>query len=99
MASKRGFDSNEPTIESWQLPSSPFNPDNKDLLGARDPRDPYWLPDGIGMVVYKSVVNEAGQALEQWHPIRLACEHWAPGYQDEADCRFGCGSRGDEVAA
>ena len=98
MASRRGFDSNEPIAESWQLPSSPFNPDNKDLLGARDPRDVYWMPDGFGIVVYQSVVNEAGQALEQWHPIRLACEHWAPKAKEALDCRFGCASRAEAAA-
>ena len=99
MAAKRGFDANEPVIPSWRLPSSPFNPDNKDMLGARDPRDVYWLPEGIGIVVYASVVNEAGQALEQWHPIRLACEHWAPMDADRVDCRFGCAAKAEKEAA
>ena len=90
MASKRGFDSNEPVVESWKLPSSPFNPDNKDQLGARDPRDAYWLPEGIGIVVYQANENEEGQVLELTHQIRLDCEHWAPRGHETGDCRFLC---------
>lgn len=90
MAAKRGFDSKEPVLESYQLPSSPFNPDNAHLFGARDLRDVYFTPPGFGIVIYASTVNEEGQVLERHEVVRIACEHWAPRVAETGDCRFGC---------